>query len=222
MAEYYGCFIDPARVATPKDKPKVERDVQTIRDQYRKMIVIDPSLVLPMANASILKWLVDTYGTRKHGSTHIEPMKLFKDTERPALLSLPPEPFGVAQWKEATVHPDHYIQVSKKAYSVPHRYVGTKVMVKVNAKTVEIYHNDRLIKMHAIAPQDRYRQTDPADFPDNMQYVLNTGLPRLLIGKAGTVGDYFKMLIIQVLRPHAFLNLRRAQGLLSLAEKYES
>jgi hypothetical protein len=75
--------------------------------------------------------------------------------------------------------------------------------------------------MHAIAPQKWYRQTDPVDFPDTMQYVLNTGLPRLLIGKAGTVGDHFKTLIIQVLRPHFFLNLRRAQGLFLLAEKYE-
>jgi transposase len=102
LAEYYDCFIDPAWVATPKDKPKVERDVQTIRDQYRKMILTEPSLILPMANISILNWLVDTYGTRKHGSTHIEPMKLFNDTEQPALLSLPPEPFHMAQWKEAT------------------------------------------------------------------------------------------------------------------------
>lgn len=221
MAEYYGCFIDPARVATPKDKPKVERDVQTIRDQYRKMIVTRPSLILAEANAMILDWLVHTYGTRKHGSTHIEPMTLFRDAEQPALLRLPHEPLQPAQWKEATVHPDHYIQVNKKAYSVPHRYIGKKVMVKVTAKTLEIYHNERLIKLHAIAPQNRSRQTDPTDFPENMQYALNTGLPRLLIEKAGGIGANFKELIIQTLQPHAFLNLRRAQGLLCLAEKYE-
>jgi hypothetical protein len=37
MAEHYGCFINPARVATSKDKPIVERDVQTVREQFKKM-----------------------------------------------------------------------------------------------------------------------------------------------------------------------------------------
>lgn len=34
MAGFYGCFLDPCRVARPKDKAKVERDVQTIRQQF--------------------------------------------------------------------------------------------------------------------------------------------------------------------------------------------
>ena len=221
MAEYYGCFIDPARVSKPKDKPIVERDVQTVRAQFRKMIVTRPSLNLTEANMNIRTWFTDNYGRRKHGTTNVEPMKLFQDIEQSRLMPLPDEPFQPAQWKEATVHPDHYIQVNKKAYSVPHPYVGKKVMVKVTAKTVEIYYNDQLVKMHAIAPPHRYRQTDPADFPPNMQHAINRGLPRLLIEKAGGIGKNFQMLIRNVLEPHAFLNLRRAQGLLSLVEKYE-
>ncbi len=35
MAEHYHTFIDPARVAAPKDKGKVERDVQTVREFFR-------------------------------------------------------------------------------------------------------------------------------------------------------------------------------------------
>lgn len=221
MAEHYGCFIDPARVSTPKDKPKVERDVQTIRDQFKKMIVSNNSLTLNIANNNILNWLVNTYGTRKHGTTKLEPMRVFKDIEQPALLPLPADRFQPAMWKEATVHPDHYIQVNKKAYSIPHPFVGKKVMVKVTSKIVEIYHNEQLIKVHTIAPPHRFRQTDPADFPENMQYALDKGLPRTLIENAGFVGNNFKELIIKVLRPHAYINLRRAQGLLAMTNKYD-
>ena len=32
LAEHYECFLNPCRVATPKDKPIVERDVQTVRE----------------------------------------------------------------------------------------------------------------------------------------------------------------------------------------------
>ncbi len=221
MAEYYGCFIDPARVATPKDKPKVERDAQTIKDQFKKMIVSNSSLTLNIANTTILDWLVYTYGTRKHGTTKLEPMQVFTDIEQPALLPLPAERYQPAVWKEATVHPDHYIQVNKKAYSVPHPYVGKKVMVKVTSKTVEIYHNEQIIKTHAIAPPGKYRQTDPADFPENMQYVLDRGLHRKLIEKAGTVGNNFKKLITNLLQQHAFIKLRCAQGLISMTNKYD-
>ena len=221
MAEYYGCFIDPARVRTPKDKPKVERDVQTIRDQFKKLKVSHPSLTLIEANTAILNWIINTYGMRKHGTTRLEPMKVFKETEQSALLPLQIEPFQPALWKEAKVHPDHYIQVNKKAYSVPHLYVGKKVMVKMNAKTVEIYYNEQLIKVHAIASPYQFRQTDPADFPENMQYVLDKGVPQRLIEKAGGVGNNFKELITNMLNTHAFINLRKAQGIVRLTEKYE-
>ncbi len=35
LAEHYGTFLDPARVRSPKDKGKVERDVQTVRENLR-------------------------------------------------------------------------------------------------------------------------------------------------------------------------------------------
>ena len=52
----------------------------------------------------------------------------FSKIEKSALLPLPIEPFEASLWKEAVVHPDHYIQVNKKAYSIPHNYVGKKVV----------------------------------------------------------------------------------------------
>jgi hypothetical protein len=50
VAEYYNTFIDPARVARPKDKPKVERDVQTIREEFRVMLAMNENLSLEEAN----------------------------------------------------------------------------------------------------------------------------------------------------------------------------
>lgn len=37
MAEHYGVFIDPCRVATPTDKGKVERFVPSARELFRKL-----------------------------------------------------------------------------------------------------------------------------------------------------------------------------------------
>jgi len=218
MAEHYNCFIDPCRVASPKDKGKVERDVQTIREQFRKLIAINPHITLDEASTAIKKWIITEYGTKKHGTTNQKPYMLFTETERPLLLPLPIEPYEAALWKEATVHPDHYIQVNKKAYSIPHPYVGKKVWVKVTHNLVQVYYNDQLIKQHPIACG--FRQTDFNDFPDNVRHALDSGMPAYLCDKAAYIGVNFEKLVRSILSLHAFLNLRRAQGIVSLAHKY--
>jgi hypothetical protein len=83
---------------------------------------------------------------------------------------------------------------------------------------VHIYHQHQLIKQHTVAKG--FRQTDVNDFPPNFQAVLDKGLPRLLQQKASDIGPQFGTLIRSLLQQHAFLNMRRAQGLVALAEKY--
>jgi transposase len=220
MAEYYGCFIDPCRVAKPKDKGKCERDVQTAREQFRKLISINPHITLSEANNKIKEWLKNSYGMKKHGTTHQEPYVLFEEIERPLLLQLPKEPYEAVLWKEALVHPDHYIQVNKKTYTIPHPYVGKKVWVKVTHNLIQVYYNEKQIKQHTI-PRG-FRQTDFNDFPENVRHAIDTGIPARLCRKASGIGIQFEKLIRTTLEPHAFLNLRRAQGLVSLAQKYPS
>jgi transposase len=218
MAEHYGCFIDPCRVRHPKDKGKVERDVQTIRDQFRKLKALHPQLDVQQANHAINKWICDVYGQRKHGSTNQKPYDVFIEKERPQLQSLPNEPFVIAQWKQATVHPDHYIQFNKQFYSVPHAYVGKIVWVRATDKCVEIYFDNNLIKQHVIT--NHLRHTDYSDFPENIKAALDDGLPYKLQQKAMHIGPSFNQLIRAVLKPHAFVNLRKAQALLALKNKW--
>jgi len=220
MAEHYGCFIDPCRVRHPKDKGKVERDVQTIRQMFRKLLALYPTIDIARANRLGQKWCIDEYGQKDHGTTHLKPFQVFIDKEQPALKSLPIESFEIAQWKEAGVHPDHYIQFNKKAYSVPHAYVGKKVWVKTTDKLVQIYYQEMLIKQHVIT--NGYYHTDFTDFPANVQAALDEGVPLNLQRRAEAVGDDFAKLIRTVLEPHAFMNMRKAQGLLSLAQKHDN
>lgn len=221
MAEHYGCFIDAARVSSPKDKPKVERDVQTVREEFKKMTAINQNISLTEANEKIKQWLIEDYGQRKHGTTHQKPLELFREVERPLLGQLPKESFEVCRWKEAKVHPDCYIQVEKKAYSIPYEFVGKKLYVKVKSRIIEAYYNEKLIKVHRIP--DGYRQTDYNDFPDNIQNAVGEGLPLRLQIKAQKIsGSNFSALINKLLTPHAYINLRRAQSILTISEKYPS
>jgi transposase len=219
MAKHYKCFLDPARVGRPKDKGKVEADVKTIREKFKELHVLYPNASLAELNGKILHWLEGGYGMRAHGTTGRKPYPLFLEEEQPALLALPQEPFEIAFWKEATVHPDCYIQVMKKSYSVPYTYVGKKLWVKVTHNTVQVYLNEALIKQHTI-PLKGNRQTDRTDFPKNLQAVLDRGIPKYLQKEAAKIGPHFARLIRGVLTPHAYMNLRRAQGVMSAAKAF--
>ncbi|MEI7672084.1 MAG: IS21 family transposase, partial [Deltaproteobacteria bacterium] len=105
MAEYYGIFIDPARVRTPQDKGKVERDVQTVREAVHLLIHLHPGALIGELNRRMLDWSVKEYGMREHGTTREKPFEVFTLRERTALKALPQDPFEMVEWKQATVHP---------------------------------------------------------------------------------------------------------------------
>ena len=219
MAEHYGCFINPCRVAAPKDKGKVERDVQTIREEFTKMIVLNPSITVAEANYKIKNWLINEYGKRKHGTTQMLPYEYFTEVESPCLIPLPVDEYEISEWKQAKVHPDCFIQIHKKSYSVPYQYVGKTLSVKVRTRMVEIYYNEELIKEHLIPKNNR--QTDYDDFPENVEKALSGNIQLYLIREAERIsGKNLQELIEKLLAPHAFLNLRRAQGIISIAKNY--
>jgi transposase len=219
MAEYYDCFLDPCRVADPKGKGKVERDVQTVRNQFRKMLALNEKLDISQANRNIKRWLIDDYGQKCHGTTQQKPYHVFIAKEQPLLKSLPHEPFCIPRWKEVTVHADHYVQFNKKAYSVPHAYIGKKLWLRNVNKIIQIFHQELLIKQHVVT--ENYRHTDWNDFPENVKAALDEGLPLFLQQKARRVGPLFQQLVRRTLQPHAFLNLRKAQGLIGMMDKWD-
>lgn len=218
LAEHYGFFVHPCRVSSPQDKGKVERDVQTVREQFRKFLALDPNLDLASANRRIAQYLKDEYGQKPHGTTREKPYRVFSDLESPALKSLPPEPFLIAEWKEVKVHPDCYIQFNKKSYSVPYAYVGKTLWARATDKLLSLYDDHQLIKQHVIT--SNHRHTDMNDFPPNVQAALDEGLPDYLQSQALKIGKNFHALIRKTLKPNAFMNMRKAQGLVALKNLY--
>ena len=218
MAEHYGCFIDPCRVGHPQDKGKVERSVPVARQLFRKLKKLYPDLDVLRANELACHWAQQEYGQRRHGTTGEKPYPVFLETEQPALLSLPSEPFEIARWKQARVHPDHYVQFERKTYSVPTLYVGQTVWVRGIHSLIQIFLDHKLIKQHPRATG--YRQTDPQDFPEKVRIMLDQHYPAKLQQQAAQIGPHFQAFIRKLLAPHAYINLRKAQGLLRLRRSY--
>lgn len=220
LAEHYHVFLDPARVAHPKDKGKVERDVRTVRQAVRKLMVLNPMASLGELNRLLARWCRLEYGRRQHGTTREEPFTSFTEKELPALGALPRDPFELVEWKEATVHADHYIQYRGKAYSVPHPYVGKKVWIRASEHLVKVFYSEELVAQHVIGRN--FRHTDFTHFPENVRAALDSGLQQGLLEKAAAIGPSFHRLIGELLQAHAFINLRRSMGLLAVAERESS
>jgi transposase len=145
LARHYGCLIDPARVYRPTDKPRVERTVSYARESFFRGRTGDDLIGL---RAAARRWCLEVAGQRVHGTTGERPLVAFQEREQVALLPLPARPWQPIIWTSATVHPDCHLQAKGARYSVPYRYVGQRLEVRLSPVLVEIYAGPTLVASH--------------------------------------------------------------------------
>jgi transposase len=87
-----GFGTDPARVRSPKDKPRVERAVQHVRGNF---FAGERFLDLADAQARVQVWCASTAGLRIHGTTAARPAEVFTEHEAPRLLPAPQDGYDV-------------------------------------------------------------------------------------------------------------------------------
>ena len=68
--------------------------------------------------------------------------------EAPALMELPAEVFDCARLLQARVDNRARVSVRQCFYSVPARYVGRRLPVRLAARSVEVYDGPRLVALH--------------------------------------------------------------------------
>jgi transposase len=212
-----GIFVDPARVRSPKDKPRVENQVPYVRESWFDG---ETFAGLDDARQSAERWCRDIAGARVHGTTRRIPREVFESIEKATMLPAPSAPFDVPIYIEkAKVHPDHHIQVAHALYSVPNPYLRKHVRVRADRTAVKIYFGTELIKMHPRKPPGG-RSTDPADYPaEKAIYALrDIDALRAKAREKGThVGIYAERLLGG---PLPWTKMRQAYALLSLCQKY--
>jgi hypothetical protein len=218
MACHYDVFIDPCRVATPQDKGKIERMIPVARELFRKLKHLHPSADIHELNRLAREWCKNEYGMREHGTTKQAPLVVFEEIEKPTLKPLPVERFDVPRWKKATVHPDQFFAFEKKLYSLPSKYVGKEVWIRHSGAILRVFYEHVLIREYI--SKNLYMNYEPKDFPEVVREMMDGGYPRYLIKQAKRYGDIPARFIESVLQPHAYLNARRAQGMLRMMEQF--
>ena len=221
LAEHHDTFINPCRVRQPTDKAKVERMVPIVREQYRYLRNRYPDADLNELNRLVLKWCYEEYGEAIHGTTKVKPAVAFREREKSALKPLPPARFEVQLWKPARVGDDQFITFEKKMYSLPPGHERKQVMVKKLGQMVHIYGGTRkLIRSHAIP--SGYRAYMESDFPNTLVGMMDGEHPKYLLERSERYGKAARSFIEEILKPHAYLNARRARGMLDVMAKYEN
>ena len=215
LAHHYGIIIDPARSGKPRDKARVERVIPYIRDSFWSGRDFTSQEEI---NKQASEWCLKVAGVRQHGTTHQQPITLFRLAEENQLKPLPTAPFEIATWHQAKVARDCHIQVNGTLYSVPYQYVGKTVDVKLGTKIVEVYLDWELVKTHLRGTKGQ-RVTDWNDYPpEKAAFFQRT--PDWYRSRASLIGTSTRETVEALLEEHAFHHLRQCQGILRLAEKY--
>lgn len=213
-----GFLVDPARVARPQDKPKVERHIHYVQERFWKGGTFTD---LADVRAQAERWCREVAGQRVHGTTRQVPRVVFEDQERATLLPWDGVAYDVPLWRELVVHPDHHVSFQYGLYSAPSTTCppGTRLEVRGDRSLVKLYRRGELITVHPRQGKGG-RSTDPDHYPpERTAYALRA--PDRLIRQAEVLGPNIGTFATRLLDgPLPWAKLRQGQKLITLAERY--
>ena len=221
MGRHYHFEIHPARGGKPTDKGSVENGVLNAQRalmaplRHRKFVSIGE------LNAALLEQL-EIFNRKPFQGRPDSRWTIFSEEDRPALQSLPTEPFETQDWVKSSVYLDYHIALEHFYYSVPYRLVGEEVDVRVTLRTVEIFYREERVASHPRATRSRDRFKTVRDhMPPHHKGFLDQSR-ELFLKRAAEVGAgavaFFEGLFES--RRYPPLAYRSCQGVLFLRKSY--
>lgn len=218
LAAHYATAIVPARPSHPKDKAIVEGLVKILLRYVRFRHRARRFTSLAELNRALGE-CVKRINERPHSRFGVSRRERFESIERAALKALPADDFEVAEWKEATLHPDCYVYVEAVYYSAPHIHRHKRLRVKLTETHVEIFLGLERLTVH---PRSRHRDGRririDAHFPPASQAYYEA-TPQKLLSQARFIHPELHQLFIELFNADVYGNLRRAQGLVRSCTK---
>ncbi|MHB9008509.1 MAG: IS21 family transposase [Limisphaerales bacterium] len=220
MAEHYGTVILPTRVRKPRDKAKAESAVQVAQRQILaalRDLVFFTVEELNRAIAPRLQELNAQPFQKLEGSRN----QWFQTLDKPQLRPLPPSPFVVATWLEATVNIDYHVVVDHHYYSVPYGLIHQRLQVRLSESTVELFHKTKRVAAHRRTFQRGGFTTLDEHRPKSHQRYLEW-TPSRIIDWAGKIGPQCALVVQSVMaaRPHPEQGFRSCLGIIRLAKAH--
>lgn len=215
-AQDRGFLIDPARVRSPQDKPRVERTVPFVRNSF---FAGEAFIDLSDTQRRAVIWCRDRAGMRIHGTIAARPAEVFRLEEQPVLRTAPTDRYDLPIYATVKVHRDHHLEVGRALYSVPGNLIGQQVQVRADSQLVRVFSRGQLVKVHPRKGPGQ-RSTDPQDLPaERTAYAMRDldQLIRLATGHGPAIGAYAAALLAH---PLPWTKMRQVYALVGLANKW--
>ena len=185
MAAHYGCLIDPARAAKPRDKPRVERPMPYVRDSFWRGR--DVGRVERHADRRGRRGARRSPGAAAHRSLDgAQPLAVFDAVEAAGAAGAAARAVRAgAAGRRRRSRPDCHVKVGRALYSVPWRLIGRRV----DARAGRPYRRGVRRRRSWSRPGriERGRQTDYGDYPpEKIAFFMRT--PAWCRRRAGELG----------------------------------
>ena len=152
LGEHYMSAIMPAQVRKPKQKASAEGAVRSaatwVIAALREQTFTDFGQVRQAVRERLEAYNAHPFQKREGSRDSV-----FFELEASELRPLPDVPYDVAEWAyNRSVGLDFHVVWAKNRYSVPHRFAGRKVDLRIGEATLGIYHAGERIATHALLP----------------------------------------------------------------------
>jgi hypothetical protein len=214
FATHYGFRPVACRPRRSQTKGKVERPFHYIETNLLNGRTFHS---LAHLNQVAAIWLAETADVRIHAETKQSPRERHA-LELPHLLPMPATAYETAEVAYRTVTVEGFVTWRQNLYSVPWRYLGEVLLVRIIAEQLIVY-NPRLdveIARHVPFPKSatRQRRIDAAHHPAPQDARARQSVLRERYEELGAVGVEFWKQLTATQRYH-FDQARRVLGLLA-------
>jgi len=219
MADHYSVAVVPARVRTPKDKPKVEVGVQGIQRWILAPLRDVTFFSIHEINEAINP-LLTAYNERafyeREGSRHSQ----YLEVDKPVLKPLPSKPYTYAEWKKVRTGADYHVAINKHYYSVPHQYLKESIDLRITLTTIECFHKGTRIALHQRSYKPGHTTIHEHMPSKHQEYADWT--PERMHAWARTIGPNTAKLINELTGMHKIpeQSFRSCFGILRLSKTY--
>lgn len=219
LARHYGVIVLPARSRKPRDKAKVENAVLQVEHWVLAPLRNSVFFSLEELQAAIDGEL-ETLNDKPLTDLPMSRRELFEAEERPELVALPDSRYLYAEWRKSKVGPDYHVRFGSHAYSVPHRYCGQTVGVRLTTYRVEVSLEGEILASHDRGIGHRHISTVPEHMPESHREHAEW-TPQRLLGWASELGPCTRELIETMLLTyvHPEHGFRPAFGIVGLSKQ---
>jgi transposase len=225
LSEHYGTTFSATRPARPLDKAMVEKAVNLVyRNVYAPLRRHTFGSIEEIAQAFLIQ--LDKLNLQPYKGSSFSRRSLFTTYEQPLLGELPSSPLLLKKAVVLTVQRNYHVQLREEGryYSVPWQYVGKKVKVWYDAKTVEVYCDHQRIAVHPRSRSGQAYTTLFEHMPPNHQKAreMKGWTREELLSKAVRVGPATAQVAEKILSNSIYMeqNYKSCFGLLMLEKRF--